>query len=163
MKPITYSIPLANERPEDRRRILKELADCGIEYLTLGNALLEHFIVAPDDIPVFEGEMRDCGISFMDAHAPWGTWKDPGVPVESEHELIVLRHKMALRICNRFSVTSIAYHTANTFNSKYGSHLTLDDYYKMLLRTMEELLPDAERSGVVLALENQWTPLNQSK
>ena len=32
----------------------------------------------------------------------------------------------------------------------------------MLLRSLYELLPDAERYGVVMCLENQWTPLNQS-
>ena len=52
--------------------------------------------------------------------------------------------------------------TIQNINSIYGKWLTLNDYYQMLIRTMGELLPEAQRLGVVLALENQWTPLNQS-
>ncbi|MBQ7178620.1 MAG: sugar phosphate isomerase/epimerase [Victivallales bacterium] len=162
MKPVTYNIALVKPNDDERKETLRTLADNGIRHLNLNNALLEHFIVTPDAVPKYEKDMKEYGLSFKDAHAPWGTWKDPGVPVETEHEQIILRHKMALRLCNRFGVTSIAYHTANTFNSIYGANLTLDDYYNMLLRSMEELLPDAQRLGVVLALENQWTPLNQS-
>ena len=162
MKPITYCMPVPTESAEARRETLRTYADNGISHIVLSSTLLEHFMVVPDDIAAFETDMRDCGISFMDAHAPWGTWKDPGVPVEAQHELIVLRHRMALHICNHFGVTSIAYHTANTFNHIYGKHLVIDDYYQMLIRSMTELLPDAERHGVVMALENQWTPLNQS-
>jgi len=161
-QPITYNVSLLKPSDEERRQTLRKLADCGVRYITLGNSLLEFFIITPDAIPKYESEMKEFGISFMDAHAPWGTWKDPGIPVESEHEQIILRHRMALRICNRLAVTSIAYHTANTYNCLYGAELQLDDYYRMLLRSMEELLPDAERLGVVMALENQWTPLNQS-
>ncbi|MBR4219907.1 MAG: sugar phosphate isomerase/epimerase [Victivallales bacterium] len=162
MKPVTYNFGLVKKTDEELRDTLRQLAEGGVQRLNLNNALLEHFIVTPDAVPKYEKAMKGYGLSFMDAHAPWGTWKDPGVPVESEHAQIVMRQKMALRLCNRFGVTSIAYHTANTFNSIYGADLTLNDYYRMLLRTMEELLPDAQKLGVVMALENQWTPLNQS-
>ena len=162
MKTVTYNFGLVFSNDDERKARLRQLADGGVSHVVLGSELLDHFIIKPDAMPIFEKDMRDVSISFMDAHAPWGTWKDPGVPVEEQHELIVLRQKMALRICRRFGVTSIAYHTANTFNSVYGASLTLDDYYRMLLRSIEELLPEAETCGVVMALENQWTPLNQS-
>ena len=162
MKPVTFNFPLAKTTDDERRALLRKIADSGIRHLTLGNSLIEMFFSTPEAILAYEKDFQEFGLTFVDAHAPWGTWKDPGVPVESEHELILLRHKMALRICNRFGVTTIAYHTANTFNSIYGRFLTMNDYYNMLLRTMEELLPEAQRLGVYLALENQWTPLNQS-
>ena len=160
--PVTFNFQLAALATDDLKAALRRLADAGIRHVVLNNALLEHFIVNPDAVPLYRQALKEAGLSFVDAHAPWGTWKDPGVPVEAEHEQIVLRQKMALRLCHQFGVTTIAYHTANTFNSVYGDDLVLDDYCRMLLRSLEELLPDAERLGVTMALENQWTPLNQS-
>jgi len=163
MKPVTYySFLLGPESDDERRATLQRLADNGVTHVVLNSKLLEHFMVVPEAVMKFDSDMREYGISFMDAHAPWGTWKDLAVPLEEKHEMVVLLQKMALRLCRHFGVTCIAYHTCNTLNSLFGASLTLDDYYRMLLRTVEELLPDAEHCGVVMALENQWTPLNQS-
>ncbi len=163
MKPVThYSFLLGPESDDERRATLRRLADNGVTHVVLNSKLLEHFMVAPEAVMKFDSDMREFGVSFMDAHAPWGTWKDLAVPLEEKHEMVVLLQEAALRLCRHFGVTCIAYHTCNTLNSVFGASLTIDDYYDMMLRTIEELLPDAEHCGVVMALENQWTPLNQS-
>lgn len=57
----------------------------------------------------------------------------------------------------------MAFHTGNTFNSVFGKELVLGDYFNALIRSLEILLPEAEKCGVIIALENQWTPLNHSR
>ena len=57
----------------------------------------------------------------------------------------------------------MVFHTGNTFNSAFGKELVLEDYYNALIRSLEILLPEAEKCGVIIALENQWTPLNHSR
>lgn len=161
MIPVTYCLPWNRPDPLDRRAVLRTIADSGMKRLVLSSNVLDELICKPEMIPIYTRELADFNLTLMDAHAPWGTWKDPGMPQEEGHELIVLRHKMAIRLCHTFGVTSMAFHTGNTFRSIFGDY-TLDDYYAMLIRSLEELLPDAEKYGVVLALENQWTPLNQS-
>ena len=128
---------------------------------TMESKIIERIFSEPELGFKYQKELKEFDLNLMDAHAPWGTWKDPGMPLEEFHELITLRHKAAIRICNQFNVTSMAFHTGNTFNSIFGN-FTLDDYYNMMIRTLEELIHDAEKYNVVLCLENQWTPLNHS-
>ena len=163
MTELTFNWPLFNVDEDERRHRLRQLADTGICNIVLNNSLIENAIVSPEICRKYILELKEYGLKFVDAHAPWGTWKDPGMPLEEYHEQVVLRQKMAIRICNECGVRTMAFHTGNTFNSIFGKKLKLDDYYRMLLRSLEELLPDAERLGVILSLENQWTPLNQSE
>jgi len=128
----------------------------------LTEGMIETFMNNPEYQMNILEEMAEYGITFTDAHAPWGTWKDLGMPLENHHEMVVLRHKMAIRVCAECGVKTLTFHTGNTLNSVFGQNLVLSDYERMLFRTLEELLPDAERYGVILALENQWTPLNQT-
>ena len=162
MIPVSYRYPWTLSSEPDRRAVLKDLADNGVRRLVLGSNIIEDLIIHPGQLFVYRKELAEYGLTLMDAHAPWGTWQDPGMPLEKYHEDIILREKMAIRICGELGITSLAFHTGNTFNSVFGKDLTLDDYYAMLIRSMEELLPTAEKAGVILCLENQWTPLNQS-
>ena len=111
----------------------------------------------------FFDDMKEFGLDFVDSHALWGTWSDPGMPLAEWKEILLLRHRMAFLFCRRFGVRTMAFHTGNTCNSLFGKNLTLEDYYNALIRSLEILLPEAEKCGVVIALENQWTPLNHSR
>lgn len=159
--PVTYAYPWAVQDENTRRTILKDLSGNGIKNLVLESKIIERIFSEPELGFKYQKELKEFDLNLMDAHAPWGTWKYPGMPLEEFHELITLRHKAAIRICNQFNVTSMAFHTGNTFNSIFGN-FTLDDYYNMMIRTLEELIHDAEKYNVVLCLENQWTPLNHS-
>ena len=162
MIPVTYSWPWAKADEAQQKETLKNLADNGFRHLVLSDKTIEACIVTPELIGKHKKALAEFGLDFVDAHAPWGAWKDPGMPLESQHEMVVLRQKMAIRVCHELGVHTMAYHTGNTFNSIFGQDLKLEDYYQMLLRSLYELLPDAERYGVEMCLENQWTPLNQS-
>ena len=161
MIPVTYCYPWTADTEDERHAKLKNIADSGIRRVVLTSGLLDKMTSDPQLLFSFRQDLKEYGLTFMDGHAPWGTWKDPGMPLEEYHDQVILRHKMAIRFCRDLNVTSLAFHTGNTFNSIFGK-FTLEDYYAMLIRSMEELLPDAEKFGVVLCLENQWTPLNQS-
>lgn len=165
MIPVTYSYPWVNPDPEIQKANLKNLAENGIKNLVLQDKNLEEIIRHPELAYQWKEHLAEFGLKFMDAHAPWGLWKDPGMPFEEIHDAIINYHKIAILYCHILGITSITYHTGNTYPSiaQYpGKTFTFDDYKKMLRRAMEELLPYAEKHNVVLALENQWTPLNQS-
>ena len=55
-------------------------------------------------------------------------------------------------------VDSITMHVGNTPES-YAS-FSLDELHAFVLRSLDELLPTAERLGVVIAIENIWFPTN---
>lgn len=160
---LTHALPWVQIKTrEERTALMRELADLGETHIVLNSTLLGEGAADPAALMTFAADMKSFGLAFADCHAFWGTWSDPGMPVPEWRECLLLRHKLAFRFCERFGVTSMAFHTGNTLNSVFGSHLTLEDYYRALTASLDILLPEAEKCGVVIALENQWTPLNHS-
>ena len=125
MIPVTYRCPWTVERKEDRRVLLKAIAESGMRRLVLSYAMMEQLILQPELLPVWREELREFGLCFMDSHAPWGR----GI---------------------------------NTMTVHPGGGPDPDTSFAALLRSLEELLPEAERAGVTLCLENVWTPMDHS-
>lgn len=164
MIPVTYCYNWQNDDEAVRRANLDYLAKQGIKRLVLTCVTIENIINKPELLFSYKKEFQQAGLKFVDAHAPWGLFKDPGMPFRETRESIILRQKSAILICEQLGVTSMAYHTGNVYPSWEGIEgtFTMQDYKDALRRAIDELLPFAEKHGVVMALENQWTPLNQS-
>lgn len=163
MIPLTYALPWTKWSREEQKILMRELAENGAEHLVLNSLLLAEGCRDTGSLIAFFQDMREFGLDFVDSHAFWGTWADPGMPLAEWKEVLLQRHRMAFRFCERFGVRTMAFHTGNTLNSIFGAGLTLEDYEKALLSSLEQLLPEAEKCDVIIALENQWTPLNHSR
>ena len=162
MIPLTFCYPWLKVDREKQKQIMFEFAENGVKHLVLTTGLLEAGMHDTSHLLTFSKDMQEYGLRFTDSHAFWGYWSDPGIPVPEWKEVMLLRHRIAFQFCNRFGVKTMAFHTGTTNSSIYGKNLTLDDYYNSLIASLEILLPEAERSDVIIALENQWTPLNHS-
>lgn len=160
---LTHWWPWTEWSREERKEFMRNLADAGEPHVVLTSALLKEGVGNTSYLMDFDSDMKEFGLQFTDSHALWGTWSDPGMPLDEWREILLLRHRLSFRLCARFGVTTIAFHTGNTFNSIFGKQLTLEDYFQAMIRSLEVLLPEAEKCGVVIALENQWTPLNHSR
>ena len=159
---LTHCLPWTQWSREDRTTRMRELAELGETHIVLTSKLLEAAAADSAYLITFAEEMKSFGLTFTDCHAFWGTWSDPGMPVPEWREVMLLRHRMAFRLCARYGITTMAFHTGNTFNSLFGKDLKLEDYYRSLTDSLDILLPEAEKCGVIIALENQWTPLNHT-
>lgn len=154
MIPVTYRCPWTVERKEDRLALLKEIAESGMRRLVLSYAMVEQLILQPDLLPVWREELREFGLCFVDSHAPWGRGKELGTAEENLHGQAVARHKMFLRFCQELGIDTMTVHP--------GGGPDPDAAFAALLRSLEELLPEAERTGVTICLENVWTPMDHS-
>ena len=159
---LTHSLPWTQWSREERTNRMRELAELGETHIVLTSKLLEAAAADSAYLITFAEDMKSFGLSFTDCHAFWGTWSDPGMPMSEWREVMLLRHKMAFRLCARYGITTMAFHTGNTWNSIFGADLKLEDYFRALTDSLDVLLPEAEKSGVIIALENQWTPLNHT-
>ena len=162
MIPVTYHYNWCRENEEDRKKTFRELADTGLKRLTVSDHAVKSIIGSPELLFAVKKDLKDFGLSLMDAHAPWGTWRDPGMPLEEFHDAVINYHKLALFVYHQLGIKTVTYHTGNTMPKVFGP-LPFEAYEKMLIRSLEELLPLAEKYGIILALENQWTPLNSSR
>ena len=163
MIPLTHCFGWTKGSRDEQKNWMREFADAGAKHLVLTNSLLAEGAKDSGYLMTFAADMKEFGLDFVDSHAHWGAWSDPGLPAEEWREIMLLRHRMAFRFCRHFGVRTMAFHTGNTFNSAFGKELVLEDYYDALIRSLEILLPEAEKCGVIIALENQWTPLNHSR
>lgn len=163
MIPLTYCYPWTKGSREEQKNWMREFAENGVSHLVLTSSLLGEGCRNTEYLITFSKDMQEFGLYFVDSHALWGTWSDPGMPLSEWKEILLLRHRMTFMFCRRFGVRTMAFHTGNTFNSIFGADLTLEDYYKSLIASLEILLPEAEKCDVIIALENQWTPLNHSR
>lgn len=159
---LTHGLPWMEWTQEDRTARMRELADLGETHIVLTSSLLGAAAADPAYLMTFAEEMKSFGLTFTDCHAFWGNWSDPGMPLPEWREVMLLRHRIAFRFCERYGVTTMAFHTGNTLNHIFGKDLKLEDYYRALTDSLDILLPEAEKYGVIIALENQWTPLNHS-
>lgn len=162
MVPLTFCYPWLKLERDGQKQKMSEFADNGVKHLVLTTGLLEAGVRESGFLKTFFQDMQEYGLQFTDSHAFWGNFADPGMPLAEWKEIMLLRHFMAFKFCQKFGVKTMAFHTGTTNNTFYGKHLTLDDYYQALISSLEILLPEAEKCDVIIALENQWTPLNHS-
>ncbi|MBO4492014.1 MAG: sugar phosphate isomerase/epimerase [Lentisphaeria bacterium] len=164
MKPLlTHAYPWHKGDSDTQKKWMRAFADAGEKHIVMSSKLFGEACKDPDYLINFHKAMQEFGLDFVDAHAFWGTWSDPGMPLPEWHEQLILRHRISIRLCAQYGVDTLAFHTGNTLNSVFGKDLNLGDYRSVLIHSIEELLPDAEKYGVLLALENQWMPLNHSR
>ena len=138
MKLLTHAYPWTKGDSDTQKKWMREFAEAGETHIVLSCGLLGEACKDPDYLIKFHKEMQNFGLDFVDGHALWGEWSDLGMPLEEWHEQLILRHKACFRFCSQFGVNTLAFHTGHTFNSIFGKDLKLDDYRKMLVRSLEE-------------------------
>ena len=106
--------------------------------------------------------MKAAGLTFLDAHAPFGVLSDLCLPFDEYRGLMLSRAKYAIEIANLFDVDTITIHVGSgmpVYEGKTDVKL-LCDYTR---RSLEELLPVAEKNGVVICIENIWAPITTAE
>ena len=105
-------------------------------------------------------EIADAGMSFCDAHALFGAHDDLCLPFEEYRPMMISRHSLALEACALMDVKTLTIHVGNG-NATYGER-SVEELHLNVRRGLEALLPVAERCGVVICIENIWSPLNDA-
>ena len=154
MIPFTYCYSWATFDEAMRRTVMEEFAANGAKHLVLSDALLKMIAGDPKLYLKLPQEMRDAGLTFVDAHAPFTSECDLGMPVPEWRPQMLARQKYHLRTVRDLGVTTCTVHPITTFYRGFS----VDEHFDAVRRSLEELLPLAETLGVTLALENIYKP-----
>ena len=154
--PVTHCFPLMSLEEKSRYFILHNLADSGIKNIVLGSSVMLESVKDPFLPEKLLDGMNKAGIAFVDAHAHFPDPVCPSYPIEEKRSFMLQFIKMEIEITASFGVKTLTLHTGNNFDRS----LPLDVYKNALLRSMDELVPYAEKKGIILALENIWTTPN---
>ncbi|MBO5923573.1 MAG: sugar phosphate isomerase/epimerase [Lentisphaeria bacterium] len=152
--PITFYTPFIEDE-KTRRVLLSEFAANGAENIVLSSEYIDAIKLDPGKAKLFQQEMLDAGLKFVDGHAPFS----PAVDMNSSDnvELRILNHTLHLHIAALMGVKTITIHTGNDTNTPGVPVAQQLDNISFIL---DKLLPEAEKLDVAIAIENIWAPVN---
>ena len=156
--PVTHYFAFGQATERMRPFIMAEFVANGATNLVLSEGFIREVMRVPGFAKSLKRDMALVGCKFVDSHAPFGVYEDLNVPSENLRRVMLDRQRLALEIAADFGVDSIAVHVGNPSEEFAGASLGLQ--HECILRSLEELLPTAERLGITIAMENIWYPTN---
>lgn len=142
-----------------RRHIMRDLASAGAKHIVLTEYLLNDIIRNFAFADVLKKEVADAGLDFCDAHAPFGEYLDMDCPYPALRPAMIAFQKMVLEICAYMGIKTITIHLGNNHfvpACDYSDKQLID----WMKETLSELLPVAEKLGIIICIENIWFSVN---
>ena len=154
--PISYLFDFLSYPENLRKCRLNEFAANGAKHLVLSSPLLKHLIAHPEQAKKFAGELAESGLSFGDAHAPYGMHWDLICVFEEERPALFIRQKMALLMAAELGCKTVTMHTGA---DHLFPEIPAEKHLSRACDMLEKLLPEAEKLNITIAVENGWGKL----
>ena len=155
--PVSFLFDFGQTNEKTRPYFMHEFAVNGAKHLVLSNTLISEVMKDYTLQKTLLDEMAAEGLTFADAHATFGPMRDLICPVEEARPQMLLRQKLTLQILADMGVKTITIHTGN--ETHYPGY-DLEVMYDCMKRSLDELLPMAEKLGIVICIENIWYQIN---
>ena len=155
--PVTYLFDFECTDDKTRPYVMHEFAVNGAKHLVLSDTLISMIMRSRKLQDQVLNEMAAEGLTFCDAHGPFGPKNDLFCADETVRPQMLLRQKLVLQITADMGVKTITIHTGNETNQP---GIPLEVQYDCIKRSLDELLPFAESLGVTICIENIWWQIN---
>ena len=155
--PVTFLFDFEHTKENAVPCVMHEFAVNGAKHLVLSDTLIRQIMETRSLQDTLLKQMEAEGLSFKDAHAPFGLWQDLNCPVESARPQMLLRHKLSMQIAADMGIETITIHVGN--ETKYPDH-PLELQVECIRRSLADLLPLAEKLGMTICIENIWYQIN---
>ncbi len=156
--PLSYIFYGPHIPAELRPGMMVEFKEHGASHLSLNGTLIREILANPKAAATLKEELAASEMQIATAHAPFGTLEDLNVPAPPWRGMMLDRLRLALRIAADFNAATIVIHTGNM--PELFKEYTVDEMHRALLDSLRELVPLAEELGIIIAIENIWTPNN---
>ena len=158
MKPLTYTFSFDQTTDAMRQFIMEEFAANGAKHLVLTNYMLGEIMAKPHMADVYSRELAAAGLSFMDSHSIYGPYADLFQPLGSIRDRMLSMHEFSLNIAGGLGLKTMAFHVGDRY--EHTENCSLEELHDNLLRSLDWLLPTAEKCRVAIAIENTYYPSN---
>lgn len=158
MKPLTYCFEFGHGNDTLRPYIMHEFAVNGAKHLVFGSYFICKILENRANQAKIAAELAKEGLSFKDSHAFYGPYNDLYLPKGSEHQKMLTTHKLSLELAADFGIETMAIHVGDRHEVVEG--IPFDELHENILRSLDELLPVAEKCGIVLCIENAYNICN---
>ena len=157
--PITFCHDLHTLSEKSRAVTMQEFAVNGAKHLVLTHAVINQLLSNAILSKQYKKEMANAGLSFVDAHAPFAVGNDLNYPDKSFRRQLLHRRRLDLEICADMGVDTITIHTGN--DCSYPD-VPAQELLDNVDEALDYLLPEAEKLGIIICIENIWCPVNIS-
>ncbi|MBO5760078.1 MAG: sugar phosphate isomerase/epimerase [Lentisphaeria bacterium] len=135
--------------PKELQRVfLREYTANGAKHIALSDAMILNIMANANDRIFYKELVEEAGITYKDAHAPFGKFLDLNCPLL--HKEKILRARLAMEITADFGIDTITFHVGGPVHEGY----TTDELHEEAVRTVEKLLPYAEKLNMTFCIEN---------
>ena len=157
--PVTFYYDFEGISDRMRPYTMAEFAAAGAKHLVLSDALIAQIVSKPGFEDTLLAEMNKAGLSFCDAHAPFGPQLDLNCPYVEKRPMMLARLKFALELCAYMKVDTITIHLGN---NHFEPATTIADevHIARMKESLSELCPLAEKLGITICIENIWFSVN---
>ena len=150
MVPITFLYNWSHPSDQDRQTVMYEFAANGAHHLVLTDTMIKMIERDPKLYRELPKEVEKAGLDFVDAHAPFMDDCDICCPDPAVRPFMLAHLKMVLQIVHDFGVRTCTVHIGNVFYKEY----TLEQHREATCRSLDEILPLAEKLDLTICLEN---------
>ncbi len=157
--PISYYVEFQTLTDTTRPAYLHELAVHGAKHVVLTSPLICMILAEPALLKTVQQEMAAEGLSFCDVHAPYAVPYDLNCPFEELRPFLTARYRTSMELAASLGLDTMTFHTGHD-----GADPTLprEKHFERVCAMLDQLLPDAERLGITLSLENGMSPNNST-
>ena len=152
--PLTYLLYVQDIDEQLRRCCWREFACNGAKRIVLDEQMLRMIMQEPGLEKKLAAELAAEGLSFADAHAPYGPYWDLNCTIEEERPALAVRLQLAIAIVASLGVKTMTVHVGT---DHLFPDVPFEKHFSRSCSMLEKLLPTAEKYGVTLAIENGWT------
>ncbi|MGN0879243.1 MAG: sugar phosphate isomerase/epimerase family protein [Oligosphaeraceae bacterium] len=159
--PLAFNYPWAKLTHALYPRIIREYLDWGVDTFVFTDPLVRACIEDQSRIGFLKGLCERFGIRLIAMHSPFGPKLDLNIPEPEQRAIMLQTHRRAMEIAADFGSRTYTMHIGAYH---YVTHHTpIDELRPLAIQSLEQLLPTAERLGLVIAVENSFEPTNAAR
>lgn len=151
--PITYYLNWRVVSDELIPLIMEQVASYGIKNIVLTESIIYRSNEL-DTHEIFLKSARSAGLVFVDSHAPLLETDLLGLAPERNRKAMLRSAGNTIRLAAEFGCSTCTFHC---WNWRPDTHCA-EERFGFICDSLEKLLPVAEENGVIIALENVWSP-----
>lgn len=139
--------------------VLNEFVENGYRTLTFGTFFTKYVYGDTNNAHSFAKLLEKTGVTMPDAHGIWGGLWDLCAADTFMRKHLAAQHSICMEILADFGVKTYTVHIGAAECMENGGRFT-PEMLDRARATLEAILPAAEKSGMVVCVENSFEPAN---
>ena len=151
---LSYNFPWTAYPQNLYPRIAREYLDYGIDRFVFVESWIAEGLKHPELIDFLRDFKKKMGIHIVSIHAPAGREFDLNIPEKERRPAMIKDHIKAMEIAAEFGSKTYTIHVGAWHHCI--KHVDMNLLRPLAIETLEQLVPAAEKIGIVVAVENSF-------